>query len=183
MQTYTVDWFSSLDGFASAVNWPGYWGKEGPELVEQRQRLFDAEQLLVLGATTYRVLSGIASTAEDPTFDRVNAMPKVVLSKTMDSPPTWSNTTLIADDALDAIPRLKSESSVPLRSHGSLSVNRALLAAGLVDRLVVTVFPVITGVSGREPLFAGLPDLDLELVDSSLFDGRVQQLTYIPTLH
>jgi dihydrofolate reductase len=101
----------------------------------------------------------------------------------MDSPPTWSNTTLIADDALDAIPRLKSESSVPLRSHGSLSVNRALLAAGLVDRLVVTVFPVITGVSGREPLFAGLPDLDLELVDSSLFDGRVQQLTYIPTLH
>lgn len=109
--------------------------------------------------------------------------PKVVLSTTMNPPLDWSNSTLIAENALDAIPRLKAESAVPLRSHGSLSMNRALLAAGLVDRLEVMVFPVITGVSGREPLFAGLPDLDLELVDLRLFDGRVQQLIYVPTLH
>ena len=82
----------------------------------------------------------------------------------------------------DAIPRLKAESPVPLYSHGSISMNRALLAAGLVDRLEVMVFPMITGASGTNPILADLPDIDLELVDSRLFDGRVQQLVYIPTV-
>jgi len=59
-------------------------------------------------------------------------------------------------------------------------MNRALLAAGLVDRLELMVFPVITGESGRNPVLAGLPDIDLEFVDSRTFDGRVQQLVYIP---
>ncbi|MDN5746463.1 MAG: dihydrofolate reductase family protein, partial [Nocardioidaceae bacterium] len=57
-----------------------------------------------------------------------------------------------------------------------------LLAAGLVDRLEVTVFPIITGISGADPVLADLPDIDLELVDSRLFDGRVQQLIYKPTV-
>jgi riboflavin biosynthesis pyrimidine reductase len=57
-------------------------------------------------------------------------------------------------------------------------MNRALLAAGLVDRLEVMVFPIITGESGDDQILADLPDIDLELVDSRLFDGRVQQLVY-----
>ena len=61
-------------------------------------------------------------------------------------------------------------------------MNRALLSAGLVDRLEVMVFPVITGVSGEDPILAGLPDIDLALVDSRLFDGRVQHLVYVPTV-
>jgi hypothetical protein len=52
----------------------------------------------------------------------------------------------------------------------------------LVDRLEVMVFPIITGASGELPILAGLPDIDLELVDSRLFDGRVQQLVYVPTV-
>jgi dihydrofolate reductase len=51
------------------------------------------------------------------------------------------------------------------------------LMAGLVDRLELMVFPVITGTSRRDPTFGDLPDFDLELVDSHLFDGRIQQLT------
>jgi dihydrofolate reductase len=88
----------------------------------------------------------------------------------------------MAEDALDAVPRLKADSPVPLRSHGSIAMNRALLSAGLVDRLELMVFPVITGDSGSDPLFAGLPDIDLELVDSQIYDGRMQRLTYVPTL-
>ena len=67
---------------------------------------------------------------------------------------------------------------MPLRCHGSISMNRALLAAGLVDRLEVMVFPIINGATGGNPILADLPDIDLELVDSRLFDGRVQQLVY-----
>ena len=61
------------------------------------------------------------------------------------------------------VARLKEESEVPLRSHGSLSINRALMAAGLVDRVQVTVFPVITGQTGEAPIFQGAADFDLEL--------------------
>ena len=72
---------------------------------------------------------------------------------------------------------------MPLRSHGSLSMNRALMAAGLVDRVQVTIFPVITGQTGVEPIFQDAADFDLELIESQTFDGRIQELIYRPTLH
>ena len=182
MATYTVNLFTTLDGFGSGP--VAYWGKEGPELVEQQARTFFAaeDQTLVFGANTYRLMAGFVGTEENPNFASLNAAPKIVISRTLEEPLTMENSTLIAEDALDAVPRLKAESPVPLRSHGSISMNRALLAAGLVDRLEVLVFPVITGASGADPILAGLPDIDLELVDSRLFDGRVQQLVYVPTV-
>ena len=75
------------------------------------------------------------------------------------------------------------ESEVPLRSHGSLSMNRALMAAGLVDRIQVTLFPVITGQTGLDPIFQGAADFDLELIESRTLDGHIQELSYRPTLH
>ena len=86
-------------------------------------------------------------------------------------------------DAVDVVARLKEESDVPLRSHGSLSMNRALMAAGLVDHVQVTVFPVITGRTGLQPIFRGALDFDLDLVDHRTLDGRTQELIYRPTLH
>ncbi|MBV9285025.1 MAG: dihydrofolate reductase family protein, partial [Acidimicrobiia bacterium] len=86
-------------------------------------------------------------------------------------------------DAVDVVARLKEESDVPLRSHGSLSMNRALLAAGLVDRVQVTLFPVITGQSGLERIFQGAADFDLELLETRTLDGRAQELIYRPSLH
>jgi dihydrofolate reductase len=183
MATYTVYLFTTLDGFGSGP--VAYWGKEGPELVERHVRTFFAGEgeTLVMGANTYRAIERFAAErGEDPNFTSLSARRKIVISRTLKEPLTWANSTLIAGDALDAVPRLKAESPVPLRSHGSISMNRALLAAGLVDRLELMVFPVITGASGKDPILAGLPDIDLELVDSRLFDGRVQQLVYIPTV-
>jgi dihydrofolate reductase len=78
---------------------------------------------------------------------------------------------------------LKEESDVPLRSHGSLSMNRALMAAGLVDRVQVTIFPVITGKTGTNPIFGGAADFDLELVESATLDGHTQELIYQPAIH
>jgi dihydrofolate reductase len=89
----------------------------------------------------------------------------------------------VRGDAVDVVARLKQESGVPLRSHGSLSMNRALTAAGLVDRVQVTLFPVITGQSGLDPVFGGAADFDLELIESRTLDGRIQELIYRPALH
>ena len=69
-----------------------------------------------------------------------------------------------------------------LRTLGSLSLSRSLIAAGLVDRFRVVVFPVITGVTGKERIFDGYPDLSLELIESRTFDGQIQLLEYIPTV-
>jgi dihydrofolate reductase len=98
-------------------------------------------------------------------------------------PLDWPNATLEAGDGGDIVLRLKRDSPVPLRTHGSLSLNRSLLAAGLVDRLQVTIFPAITGQSGTEPLFQGAEDLDLELLETRTLDGRTQELIYRPSLH
>ena len=72
---------------------------------------------------------------------------------------------------------------MPLRSHGSLAMNRALMAAGLVDRVQVTLFPVITGQTGKDPVFESAADFDLELLEHRTLDGDIQELVYRPTVH
>ena len=110
-------------------------------------------------------------------------MPATVVSTTLVEPLDWPNATVVRGDAVDVIARLKEESEVPLRSHGSLSMNRSLMAAGLVDRVQVTLFPVITGQTGLGPIFRGAADFDLELVESRTLDGHIQELSYRPTRH
>jgi dihydrofolate reductase len=106
-----------------------------------------------------------------------------VVSTTLEGPLDWPDATVVSGDAVDIVGRLKDESEVPLRSHGSLSMNWALMAAGLVDRVQVTLFPVITGTTGTDPVFGGAADFDLELIDSRTLDGHTQELIYRPTLH
>src|SRR5947209_14916159 len=188
--TYTFDVFSSLDGFGShSGDWGGYWGKQGPELLDHRLALYGPEQRMVFGANTYRQFARmLASSTEgsevrDAWVTRMRNMPATVVSTTLEEPLDWPNATLVRGDAVDVVARLKEESEVPLRSHGSLSMNRALMAAGLVDRLQVTVFPVITGRSGVNPVFQGAADFDLELLERRTLDEHIQELVYRPRLH
>ena len=190
--TYTWDVFSSLDGFASydeRGDWGGYWGKQGPEFLDGRLVAYDVEQRMVLGANTFREFVQLLgpSTGElkelDPVNTQMRNMPTTVVSTTLEGTFDWPDATLVSGDAVDVVARLKEESDVPLRSHGSLSMNRALMAAGLVDRVQLTIFPVITGQTGAEPIFQGAADFDLELIESRTFDGHIQELVYRPTLH
>ncbi|MCD0445755.1 dihydrofolate reductase family protein [Glycomyces sp. A-F 0318] len=188
--TYTFDVFSSLDGFGSAGgDWTGYWGKQGPELLGHRLDLYRREQRMVFGANTYRDFQQMLATSteesevRDPWVTRMVHLPATVVSSTLEGPLDWPDATLEAGDALDVVARLKAESEVPLRSHGSLAMNRALLGAGLVDLVQVTVFPVITGRTGAAPIFQGAADFDLELVETRTLDGRTQELVYRPHLH
>ena len=183
MATFTVDFFCSLDGIGSARGWPGYWGKEGPELREDRVRTFAQDQVLVFGATTFREFRRFVKEYDEPYYDRLNSLPKIVFSSTLKEPLGWQNSTLFNEEAVTAVERLKRETDVPMRSHGSISLNRALLAAGLVDRLEVMVFPAITGRAGYASLFHDGPEFDLELVESTVLDGRTQKLVYIPHPH
>ena len=188
---YTFDVFSTLDGYGSygpEGDWGGYWSKEGPEFLARRLALYREPQRMVVGANTMRMFmesigprSGFLKDV-DPVNAALRNLPTTVVSATLEEPLDWPNATLVRGDPVDVVARLKEESDVPLRSHGSLSMNRALMAAGLVDRVQLTIFPVISGQTGARPVFEGASDFDLELIESRTFDGHTQELIYRPTL-
>jgi dihydrofolate reductase len=181
MQTLMVDFIISLDGYGAAEGWPGFWGMEGPEYLGWLEE--QEEHTALMGATTYRLMSGFAAQAPDEAgMAELTALPKVVFSASLEGPLSWPNTELVSGDAVDAVRAMKEQGRRPLRTLGSLALSRSLLRAGLVDRYRVVVFPVITGATGRDRIFDGYPDVALELVDHRTFDGRLQMLEYVPTV-
>ena len=183
MSGLMVDFIISLDGYGAADGWPGYWGMEGPEYLAWIEEDGEHEHTALMGATTYRLMSGYAAEMpDDPGLAAMTAMPKVVFSSTLEAPLSWANTELVDGDAVEAVQDMKRRDSRPLRTVGSLSLCRSLLEAGLVDRFRVVVFPVITGATGKDRIFDGYPDIALDLVDSRTFDGRLQLLEYVPTV-
>lgn len=188
--TYTFDVFSGLDGFGSAGgDWGGYWGKQGPQLLARRPELYTPACRMVFGANTFRLFSRFwAEIENNPEVEdawgvALHDKPATVISTTLEEPLSWPNPALERADALEFVAQLRETSDVPLRSHGCLAMNHSLLAAGLVDFIQVTIFPILTGHSGSAPVFGGVDDYDLELVYAKLLDGRTQELTYRPTRH
>ena len=186
MSELIVDFITSLDGYASGEGWPGFWGLQGPEylgwLGEQ------PEVTYLMGANTYRLMSGFAAgeppagtddfnADEEASMDELTQASKVVFSSSLEEPLTWANSTLVRDDAVRA---MKERESTLLSTIGSLSLSRSLLQAGLVDRFRVVMFPVITGATGAERIYDGYPDLALEMTDHRTFDGRTQLVEYRP---
>ena len=189
MQELLVDFITSLDGYASGDGWPGFWGLEGPEYLAWLGEQPDVTYLM--GANTYRLMSGFAAgemppgtdefTAnEEASVDGLTQASKVVFSSTLEEPLAWANSTLVRDDAVDVVRAMKEEGSGLLSTIGSLSLCRALLRAGLVDRFRVVMFPVITGATGAERIYDSYPDVALEMLDSRTFDGRTQLVEYRP---
>jgi len=179
MPELLIDFISSLDGYAAAEGWPGWWGLEGPEYLAWLGEQPEGAYTVLMGATTYRLMSGFAAEGE-PGTDALAGMSKVVFSTTLREPLSWANTRLVAEDAVEAVRQMKSKGIESMRTIGSLTLCRALLKAGLVDRFRVVVFPVITGSSGRERIYDGYPDVALEMTTSRTFDGRLQLLEYVP---
>ena len=179
MPALTIDLIASLDGYGSAQGWPGYWGREGPEYLRWLDE--QEEHTALLGATTYRLMAQLVQEAPDEAAG-MTAQPKVVFSSTLAEPLTWANTELVAGDAVEAVRAMKRDHPRPLRTVGSFALGRALLRGGLVDRLRIVVFPVVTGVSGAGRVLEGWPDVTLDMVESRTFDGRLQLLEYAPTV-
>ena len=181
MPELLIDFITSLDGYAAAEGWPGWWGLEGPEYLAWLGESPEADYTVLMGATTYRLMSGFAAAGE-PGTEPLAGMSKVVFSKTLREPLAWANTRLVARGAVQAVGEMKASESKGMRTIGSLTLCRSLLNAGLVDRFRVVVFPVITGSTGRERIYDGYPDVALDMISSRTFDGRIQLLDYAPTI-
>ncbi|AEG44635.1 dihydrofolate reductase family protein [Isoptericola variabilis] len=186
MSELLVDFITSLDGYGAAEGWPGWWGLEGPEYLAWLGEDSANQDTVLMGATTYRLMHGFAAGAaaegtEADAMAELTAAPKVVFSSTLEDPPEWANTRLVATDAVAEVRAMK-QAGVRMRTLGSVSLCRSLLAAGLVDRFRVGVFPVITGATGQDRIYDGYPDVALELVSNRTFDGRIVMLEYVPTV-
>jgi dihydrofolate reductase len=189
MQELVVDFITSLDGYASAEGWPGWWGLEAPEYLAWLDERPDREYTILMGANTYRLMYEFAAESEasesDETTNEDDAMaeltrsPKVVFSSTLEDPLAWANTQLIREDPVETVEAMKRDGT-GMSTLGSLTLCRSLLEAGLVDRYRVVVFPVITGKTGRERIYDGYPDVALDMVASRTFDDSIQLLEYVP---
>jgi len=179
MQELLIDFIASLDGYGAAEGWPGWWGLEGPEYLAWLGDQPEASYTLLMGANTYRLMFELA-TAREPGTDDLAGFSKVVFSTTLQEPLSWPNTQLVNRDPVEAVREMKETVTTPMRTTGSLTLCRALLSAGLVDRFRVVVFPVITGSTGRDRIYDGYPDVSLDMIESRTFDGRLQLLEYKP---
>jgi dihydrofolate reductase len=181
MPELVIDFITSLDGYGAADGWPGWWGLEGPEYLGWLAEHPEADWTVLMGANTYRLMSGFAAQGETGT-DGLARLSKVVFSSTLTEPLEWANSRLVRRDAVEAVREMKDEGPTGLRTIGSLRLCRSLLQAGLADRFRVVVFPVITGATGRERIYDGYPDVSLRMVDHRSFDGGIQLLEYVPTV-
>ena len=189
MPELLVDFIISLDGYASAEGWPGFWGLQGPEYLAWLDER--PEATLLMGANTYRLMSGFAAgetpagtdefnADEEASIDGLTRAPKVVFSASLEEPLTWANATLVRDEAVAVVRTMKEGGAGLMSTIGSVSLCRSLLRAGLVDRFRVVMFPVITGATGAERIYDGYPDVALEMIDNRTFDGRIQLVEYRP---
>src|SRR2546423_4128557 len=189
MRELMVDFITSLDGYASGEGWPGFWGLEGPEYLAWLGE--QPEVTYVMGANTYRLMSGFAAgespagtdefTAdEEASVDGLTRASKVVFSTSLEEPLAWANTKLVRDEAVEAVRAMKEDGSGLISTIGSISLCRSLLRAGLVDRFRVVIFPVITGATGAGRIYDGYPDVALDMIENSTFDGRIQLVEYRP---
>ncbi len=181
MPELMIDFITSLDGYGAAEGWPGWWGLEGPEYLAWLGDQPEASYTVLMGANTYRLMSGLATKGE-PGTDALAGLSKVVFSTTWKEPLSWPNTQLVNRDPVEAVREMKETGSAPMRTIGSLTLCRSLLTAGLVDRFRVVVFPVITGSTGRDRIYDGYPDISLDMLGSRTFDGRLQLVEYKPTV-
>jgi dihydrofolate reductase len=181
MPELLIDFITSLDGYAAADGWPGWWGLEGPEYLTWLGEQPETDYTVLMGATTYRVMSGYAAEGE-PGTGALAGMSKIVFSTTLSEPLSWANTQLVAQAPVEAVREMKDKDARSMRTIGSLTLCRSLLKAGLVDRFRVVVFPVITGSSGRERIYDNYPDVALDMISSRTFDGRIQLLEYVPAI-
>jgi dihydrofolate reductase len=189
MSELLVDFITSLDGYASGEGWPGFWGLQGPEYLAWLEA--QPEVTYLMGANTYQLMSGFAAGETPAGQDEFNAdeadsvneltqATKVVFSSSLEEPLAWANSTLVRDDAVEAVKAMKADGAGLMSTIGSLSLCRSLLQAGLVDRFRVVMFPVITGATGSECIYDGYPDVALEMIENRTFDGRIQLVEYRP---
>lgn len=170
----------SLDGFAQGKHSPGYFGYFGPEVADWIKVNSAVPHRTILGRRTYQLLAALPAEARDENWTLMTTNPAWLFSRTLHAA-DWPGLEVVSEDLLSFVRSAKRADGPEMRTLGSLSLVKQLLAAGLVDRLKLIVCPLVLPQSGREPIFAGLPDLGFDLLSTVILDERVLLLEYRPS--
>jgi dihydrofolate reductase len=184
MRKLIITEFISLDGVMEAPGGePGYAhsGWVGPlfsdELGAFKLEEQDGADILLLGRVTYESFYGAWPHREGPMADKINTMPKHVVSTRPVETDDWQDVTVIGEDVLGRVAALKEGEGGPILVAGSRTLAQSLLRAGLVDQLNLQVFPLILGSGAR--LYPEAPDkLALELASSREVPNGVMLQSY-----
>jgi dihydrofolate reductase len=150
----------------------------GDEQLEYKFNEILEADVHLLGRVTYESFAGAWPEREGPFADKMNSMPKYVVTTTLDEL-EWNNSTAIKGDVADEVATLKEQDGGPILVAGSRTLVHTLIENDLVDEYRLMVFPVVVGSGGR--LFPESPDkLTLELTDTKMFETGVQVNTYRP---
>ncbi len=170
----------SLDGFARGQHSPAYFGYLGPDFADWIKTNTAVPHRMLIGRRTYEAMEVLPAEARDEGWTRTTTTPGWLFSRTLEAT-NWPGLKVVRADLVSCVRELKRTDGSELRTLGSLSLVRQLLAAGLVDRLKLVVCPLVLPRTGSEPTFEGLPDMGFDLLSTRVLDGRVLLLEYRPT--
>jgi dihydrofolate reductase len=185
MGRIVVSQFVSLDGVIEDPvgmeglgrgSWTSY--DSGPEGAQFVLETLQGSAAFLMGRRTYEAYAAVWPERGGDYADKLNAMPKYVVSSTLDAP-AWAGTTVLRGDAATAVARVKEETTGDILVHGSKQLTDALVAAGLVDAWRLLVFPVVVG-AGRRCFGDPGEAVAMRLVDSRAAGDGVLLLTYEP---
>lgn len=173
--------FVSVDGVVDAANefTSGYMDGEVAQWMAGQREQRDA---FLLGRQTYQEMASYwpQQGTDSPVAADMNNTPKLVVSTTLEKVEEWQNSTLIGGDPVQELNRLKQEPGKNLLLIGSVTLARSLLRDGVLDELVLLVFPVVFG-RGKRLFEDGQDRIPLALSDTEAFGNGVVKLVYTPT--
>jgi dihydrofolate reductase len=170
----------SLDGFARGRRSPAYYGYFGPDFAKWIETNTAVPHRMLIGRRTYEMLNGLPAEVRGEGWKTTTTTPGWLFSRTLEAA-NWPGLQVVHDDLVGFVRELKRTDGPELRTLGSLSLVRQLLAAGLVGRLKLVVCPLVLPQTGVEPTFEGLPDMGFDLLSTQVLDRRVLLLEYRPT--
>jgi dihydrofolate reductase len=176
MSTLTVTSFITLD---NVVEDPHLWsGKfQSDDTGELNEGVLRDSDAMLLGRTTYEGFAAAwPSRSGDPFSDKFNAMPKYVVSTTLENA-EWNNSTIVRDDVAERIRSLKQEQN--LLVWGSPTLVQSLMDEGLVDEYVLLVSPIVLG-KGKRLFRDGGDRHDLRVAESTVLGGGMLALRLQP---
>lgn len=171
--------FVTLDGIMEAPNeWnPPFWSEEAEKY--KRDELFATDALL-LGRKTYEGFAAAwpTMTDEDGFADRMNSLPKYVVSSTLEDL-EWNNAELLKLDFIKDVQSLKQESGQDIAIHGSRQLINSLMEHNLIDELHIMVFPIVLG-RGERFITKKKNSTVLKLIETKMLPNGVIVLHYKP---
>jgi dihydrofolate reductase len=176
MRKVVVTEFMSLDGVMEEPRWTfKYWNDEIAKFKGEESSASDA---LLLGRVSYEGFAAAWPESKDEGAEYFNSVRKYVVSKTLEEPLEWNNSTLIKDNIVQEITNLKQQNGKDITVHGSATLVQTLMQHDLVDRYRLLVYPVVVG-KGKRLFKEGIP-ATLKLLESRSFSSGVVALVHEP---